>query len=54
MRQYTVVYGNRTTEAQRHRGRQPFEGFREKRGLSGSAVNSERGKHEAVHGGVRE
>ncbi|WP_273277841.1 MULTISPECIES: hypothetical protein [Methanothrix] len=21
MRQYTVVYGNRTTEAQRHRGR---------------------------------
>jgi len=43
-----------TTEAQRHRGRQPFEGFREKRGLSGSAVNLELGMHEAIPGGIRE
>lgn len=37
MRQYTVVYGNRTTEAQSaQRTTDPWWGGRERRGLSGS------------------
>ncbi|MFZ3113709.1 hypothetical protein [Methanothrix sp.] len=45
------------TQPQRHRGTEDdghWRGGRGRRGLSGSAVNSERGKYEAVTGGVRE
>ena len=36
MRQYTVVYGNRTTEAQSAQRTADLGGVRERRGLSGS------------------
>ena len=36
MRQYTVVYGNRTTEAQSAQRTTDLGGVRERRGLGGS------------------
>ena len=60
MRQYTVVYGNKTTEAQSAQRTTDIGGGRERRGLSSSANSAalrlilELGKNEAVTGGVRE